>query len=194
MATKVPWPNPVLIFKTKGAYLQFHSLHNLVLIREVVSDISMQQMVALQGMNKRFKAKLMAYPFVIVLGDTSATAYSPDGASQPVDLDALPLLDAEVHMDEDLLLVNCASTLAVYGQRDRHAFRFRMQDLVMSSIMCMPRRLDGRDIPFLIERRRGYAEKQLANSRIVLQSDNNTLSLYDTTNFALVKTIYRDAS
>jgi hypothetical protein len=192
MATKVPWPNPVLVFASKGSYFQFRSLHNLVLVREIVSDISTQQMVTLQGMNKRFKAKLMAYPFIVLDMGNGATAYSPDGTSQPVDLDALPLLDVKAHLDEDLILVNCSSTLAVYTQRD-DAYRFRMQDLIMSSIMCMPCMLDECDIPFLIERRRNYVEKQIANSRLVLQV-GSTLCLYDASDFTLVKTIYRAVS
>ena len=185
---KLPWPNPVLVFTKKGPVCRFRSLHHIVLIRETVPRVSVPQMAELQGMNQRFQTKLMACPFIVIDTGEGATAYSPDGTSRPVDLDALPLLDLEAHFDEGIILVNCSSIMAVYGLRGDE-YCFRMHDLIMSSVMCMPNLLDEDDIPFLIERRRIYAEKQLANSRLVLQS-GKTISLYDAHNFALTKTIY----
>jgi len=185
---KLAWPNPVLVFTKNGELFQFRSLHHVVLVRETISHISLQQMTELRAMNQRFETKLMAHPFIVLDTGDGATAFSPDGASGPVDLDSLPLVDVEAPMDEGIILVNCSSTMTVYGQRE-DVFRLRMHDLIMSSVMCMPTMLDERDIPFLVERRRVFAEKQLANSRLVLHS-GRCISLYDTRNFSLVKTIY----
>jgi len=192
MTMKLPWPNPVLVFARKGSLFQFRSLHHVVLIRETVSRISVQQMTDLKDMNKRFEDKLMAHPFIVLDTGDSATAFSPDGASGPVDLDSLPLIDMEAPIDEGIILVNCSNTMTVYSLKD-NTFSLRMHDLLMSSVMCMPTVLHENDIPFLLQRRHEYADKQIANSRIVLQSDS-CISLYNICDFSLVKTIYRRTS
>jgi len=191
---KLAWPNPVLVFSGKsGSLFQFRSLHNVVLVQETVNRISVQQMAEMRDMNQRFNDKLMAYPFIVLDTGDGATAFSPNGASCPVDIEALPLLDIDAPIDEGIILVSCSSLMTVYGQRDDGPFRMRMHDIVMSSVMCMPRVLDECDIPFLVERRRLYAEKQLDNSRLVLQS-GRCISLYGTRDFSLLKTLSSSTS
>ena len=191
-SSKLPWSNPVLVFTASDSLYRFRSLHHNVLVQETVSHISVRQMEEMRGMHKQFRTKLMACPFIVLDEGGVTTAFSPDGASAPIDLDSMPLIDIQAPIDEGIVLVNCCSAMTVYGLQD-NAFRLRMHDLVMSSVMCMPTMLHLDDIPFLLERRHEYAEKQLANSRIVLQG-GDCISLYTASDYSLVKTIYRHIS
>jgi hypothetical protein len=174
---------PVPIYRwggdSVGQRWVFHRMVLYVVVRETVPTISLENMERLRELNGACEVRIKQAPFLLLERDGQPMqSVSLATGTDLFDPDLHPVIDVHTDAEDDILFLSFQSPVTTYRWRGS-AFSLESEALLLSSVMCMPRRLHERDIPFFLDRRHEFLQKQFDNGRLVLD-DGLVASVYET--------------
>lgn len=184
---KMPWlQNVVRYYKRENQYVA-EAASQYVVVRESVQRVSIRELQSLQNYDTLVAKKLALCPFMILHSPQNTIGVSASEVVRGFDVTEHPILDAELHCEEDTVFVNCTSALTCYRCTEDGTYGFEHGCHVFSLTMPMPRRFEAHHIGTLQQYRQKFIDKQLQNSRLLLREDN-TCYCYNASSMTLVNT------
>jgi len=189
--SKFPLPSPLLVYRwnLKEQIYDHIGCYEYILIKEATPSISVASMQSMLDLNSATEAKMLSCPFLVLRNDNSTISISASGEEAPFAFEEQPVTETKAHTEESWVLVNACATVTTYKMQPS-GFQFIFSDLILSSTMCLPRKMTVGEVGFLAKCRRGHIEKQISNGRVLLQNCN-VLSIYSAKTLQLLKTLDR---